>query len=148
LVACFTLGAAHTATGNFADAQAAYTQAVTISQRLTVAAAECLQAQAGLAGILLAQQELGAALAAVDALLPQFDPTALDLLQCPQRLLLTCYQILAANQDPRAPSVLRQGWQLVHDQAEKISDPALRTAFLTNVPVNRTLGLLMTTQQP
>jgi hypothetical protein len=42
---------------------------------------------------------------------------------------------------------LRQGWQLVHDQAEKISDPALRTAFLTNVPVNRMLGLLMTTQQ-
>ena len=147
LVAYFTLGAAHTATKNFSAAHAAYGQALEISQRLHVTA-ESLQAQAGLAAVLLAQEEPVAALAAVDVLLPQFDPTALDLLQCPQRLLLTCYQILAANQDQRAPAVLRQGWQLVHDQAEKISDPALRTAFLTNVPVNRTLGLLMTTQQP
>jgi hypothetical protein len=63
--------------------------------------------------------------------------------QRPQELLWLAYQILAANQDPCATSILHQAWALVQDQLAKIEDPRLRETFLTNVPVNRELARLV-----
>lgn len=143
-VAWLALGAAYLSMGDLDAAHAAYTQAITISQGPGVLG-ELWQAQAGLGAVLLAQNAKGEALAMVDAILPDFDPTQPDSFQCPQRVLLLCHHILAANNDPRAAAVLHQAWQIVQRQAEKISDPALRTSFLTNAPVNRQLGLLMAT---
>jgi len=120
-------------------AQAAYTQAHTASQRPD-AATERVHAAMGLAAVALAQNEKAAALAAVNTLLPQFDPATADMFLSPQRFLFTAYQILAANDDARAATVLHQAWQIVQRQAAKISDPALRASFLTNVPVNHELG--------
>lgn len=141
-MAWLTLGDAYLNLGELDAAQAAYIPVVALSQR-GGSVVECWHAQAGLAAVLLAQNDKLAALAAVDALLPEFDPAQPDGWQCPQRLLLICYRILAANHDPRATAVLHQAWALVQSQAEKISDPALRTSFFTNVPVNRALGLLI-----
>ncbi len=142
-MAWLTLGDAYLNLGDLVAAQAAFTQVVEISQRGGGGVSERWHAQAGLAALLLAQNDKAAALAAVDALLLEFDPAEPDGWQCPQRLLLACYRILAANHDPRATAVLHQAWALVQGQAEKISDPALRTAFFTNVPVNRALGQLI-----
>lgn len=141
-MAWLTLGEAHLNAGDFAAAQAAFTQVLAISGG---GPAERWHGQAGLAAVWLAQNDNAAALAVVDRLLPEFDPAQPDGWGCPQRLLLTCYRVLAANQDLRAAALLRQAWQVVQDQAEKISDPDLRTTFLNNVPVNRVLGLLVAT---
>lgn len=137
-----TVGDAYLNLGELDAAQSAYTQVVNLSQR-GGSAAERWHAQAGLAAVSLAQGDKAAALAAVDALLIEFDPAQPDGWQCPQRLLLTCYRVLTANHDPRATTVLHHAWALVQSQAENISDPDLRTSFFTNVPVNRALGLLI-----
>ncbi|MCE7982688.1 MAG: hypothetical protein DYG89_16005 [Caldilinea sp. CFX5] len=142
-MAWLTLGDAQLNAGDLEAAKAAFLQVVAISQRGKGGPAERWQAQAGLAAILLAQNDKVAALAAVNELLADFDPTQPDGWQCPQRLLLTCYRVLAANHDPRATVVLHQAWELVQSQAEMISDPALRSSFFTNVPVNRALATLI-----
>jgi hypothetical protein len=75
--------------------------------------------------------------------LPRFAPSLFDSFFTAARFLLTAYQILAANQDRRAATVLAQAWQIVTEVADKISDPVLRAAFLSNIAVHRRLGQLV-----
>ena len=102
-----------------------------------------LLAEVGLATLHLAQGDRAAAHAAVEAPLARFDPTRFDTFFTAARFLLVAYQILVANDDLHAATILAQAWQIVTHFAEKISDPALRHAFLTNVPVHRQLGELI-----
>lgn len=141
-VAWLVLGDAYLGLGELDNAHRAYTQDIAISQSPSLRV-DRWHAQAGLAAVLLAQNAKEEALAVVNALLSEFDPEQPDSLQHPQRVLLHCYRVLATNSDPRAAAVLQQACQLVQNRAEKISNPALRTSFLTNVPVNRALGALM-----
>jgi hypothetical protein len=57
----------------------------------------------------------------------------------PFSVYLTCYQILAANGDPRAGSVLCAALRLLHAYADHIADDALRLSFLENVATHREL---------
>jgi predicted ATPase/DNA-binding SARP family transcriptional activator/class 3 adenylate cyclase len=49
----------------------------------------------------------------------------------------TCYRLLQALQDPRAPEVLDRTYALVHTQATKLQDPEHRRMFMENVAVHR-----------
>jgi predicted ATPase/class 3 adenylate cyclase len=54
----------------------------------------------------------------------------------PMRILLTCYQVLKANEDPRTNEVLRTAFNILQEQADKIEDVELRHLFLHNVAAN------------
>ena len=52
-------------------------------------------------------------------------------------ILLTCYQVLHASREPRAPDVLERAHTLLQERAAKISKEEWRRSFLHNVPWNR-----------
>jgi tetratricopeptide (TPR) repeat protein len=145
--AWITLGHLRLRQGQLNMALTAYQQANTLSQAVGVAE-ELLQGQVCLAAVLLAQNEPGQALTLVEKVLQQFNPARFNPFQSPQRMLLTCYDVLAANHDARAGGVLQQAWALLQAQAAKISDERLRQSFLENVPVNHTLVKWITASQP
>jgi hypothetical protein len=55
----------------------------------------------------------------------------------PFRILLTCYQVLKANDDQRADAILTDAYNLLQARAANINDVHLRGCFLNNVAVNR-----------
>ncbi|MCX6043719.1 MAG: tetratricopeptide repeat protein, partial [Chloroflexi bacterium] len=133
--------------GQVAAARAAYEQAMTLSQTLG-GTEEIREVRVYRAAVLLAQGENMQALAEINAALQGFNPDGFDTFPMPaQQILLTAYQVLAANQHWWAPKILQQAWRLVQNQATKISNARLRDAFLTNVPVNRELGRLILQSQ-
>jgi tetratricopeptide (TPR) repeat protein len=95
--------------------------------------------RAGLARLALAHGARAAALAEVEALLPDLagDPPAG--LHEPFDVYLTVYRALAASDDPRAAGVLRTGQRLLRARAEGIADAALRRSFLHHVASHREL---------
>ena len=52
-------------------------------------------------------------------------------------ILLTCYRVFNANQDPRGEEALEKAYQLIIEQAEKISDESMRKSYFENVQANR-----------
>ncbi len=136
------LGELYAVQGAWDDAEEAYTQLAAVS-REPEAPGILLLAEVGLATLHLAQGDPVAAHAALEPLLSCFDPAHFDTFFTAARFLLAAYRILAANEDPRATAILAQAWQIVTDFADKISDPTLRHAFLTNVPIHHELGQLV-----
>lgn len=128
--------------GAWAAALAAYQAAHELSQAQQVVT-DILAVETYMAALALAQGNAAAARAAIEPVLAQTVNTSFDANQRPQELLWIAYQILHANQDPRSAAVLEQAWTLVQQQLANISDPHLRTTFLTNVAVNRTLAQLV-----
>lgn len=128
--------------GNWAAARTAYEAAYALSQQTNILA-EWLPVQTQLATLALAQGDRTAALTTLEPLLANFADAHFTVAQRAQELLLLAYQILHANDDPRAPTVLHQAWALVQEQLAKIDDPRLRNTFLTNVPVNREVARLV-----
>jgi hypothetical protein len=100
------------------------------------------EAQAGLAQIALAQGDRVQAQHWVDALLPVLEAQPNAGFTTPFFTYHTCYRVLTANQDRRAPAVLELGCCLLLDYAAGISDLALRRSFLENVAVHRELQVL------
>ena len=144
-IAWLTLGDLHGAQGALSAAQRAYQQVIALTPEPNAPAR--LMAQAGLATLRLVHEDAAAALTALEALLPAFDPERFDIILTAQRFLLAAYQILAANQDARAAGILQHAWQLVTTSAARISDPRLRQSYLTQVPVHRTIGQLIDAQR-
>lgn len=134
-------GKAHLQRGDLGQAEAMFQQLISYLEG-TDNALELFYGQAGLASVRLAQQNVAAAMALIEPVLRHLNQTYGELVDHPE-LYLICYQVLAAAQDARATTVLQQGWQLVQSQAAKISNPALHASFLTSVPTNRELGLLI-----
>lgn len=141
-VVWLTLGDLYTVQDDWPAAQAAYTQLAALSQQTAEVGIKLL-GQCSIARTLIEQQQTAAALAALEELLPHFTPTCFDTFFSAQRFLLTAYEILVANADPRAMTMLQQAWQIVTGVAEKISDPQLRASYLTNVATNRRVGQLV-----
>ena len=140
------IGHAQRQLGQLAAATAAYQQALdlyTTIQRSDLAA----EAQAGLALIAQQQGDLPQALDLVEAVLAQLAQQPLSGQDEPFFLYLSCYQLLAAVQDPRAAASLQQGYAILQRYAEQITTDALRQSFLENVPVHRTLQQAYTAWQ-
>jgi tetratricopeptide (TPR) repeat protein len=88
---------------------------------------------AGLARVSLAQGDLSLAQAQVEEILEHLETGTLDGTIEPFRVYLTCYQVLRANQDPRAGGILDTTHHLLQERAARISDEKMRRSFLENV---------------
>jgi len=138
------LGLVLTVYGEFEQAEVAYQQAVTFATKKDKPR-QAIEAQAGLARVYMALGETERALAQVKEVLaymeantpPKGSSFCLDGTEEPNRILLTCYQVLKANHDPRANAILTDAYNLLQKRAANISDEHLRHCFLNNVTVNR-----------
>ena len=135
------LGKVYLCRGEITQAETVYHQLMDLLQRMDNTA-DLVYVQIGLASVHSARQDDAAALTVIEPALAHLTQKLRPTVDHPD-LLLSCYHVLAAAYDVRAASVLQQAWQIVQSQATKISEPALRASFLTNVPVNRELGRLV-----
>jgi predicted ATPase/DNA-binding SARP family transcriptional activator/class 3 adenylate cyclase len=104
---------------------------------------QVMEPRAGLALALLLQGDLQGAGTEVEAILTHLDAQP-DLIGCrePHFVYLTCYQVLAAIDDPRAREVLVAGYRLLMERAALIEDETLRRSFVEQVPVNHEIANL------
>jgi predicted ATPase/DNA-binding SARP family transcriptional activator len=133
-----SLGHARVAVGEWAGAAVAFQQALEGFQQ-SGNCALAAEAQAGLALVSLAQGDHAGARALVEAILPLLTtpdgrPAHVGY-NSPFFIYWTCYQLLAAHADARAITVLRQGYELLQQQAATLDDTT-RQHFLTAVPLN------------
>jgi adenylate cyclase len=134
------LGDALLGLGQAIEAAAAY-QSVVDSLRALGLPHEAIEPLAGLARVALAQGEIAAALAHCEEVLASLESGgSLDGTNEPLRVLLTCYQVLRAADDPRAVGVLETAYTRLQDQAGKIGDEVMRHSFLHNVPYHREIA--------
>lgn len=123
-----------------------YNEADQIYQQALVVARELnyhywiVEALAGLAQVALTQGTLTIANNYTDELLTFEEnyPGFVGVLE-PIRTYLTCYQVRAANHDPRAREILTTAHTVLQAQAAKIEDESLLRSFLENVAVNRAI---------
>jgi tetratricopeptide (TPR) repeat protein len=98
-----------------------------------------MEAIAGLAGTKWMQGDRAQSLSLVEQVLDFIARQPLEGIDEPVQIYLTCYQVLKDFGDHRAADVLQQAHDQVMANAGKIFDPAIRTAFLKNVPAHREL---------
>jgi len=55
----------------------------------------------------------------------------------PMLVYLTCYRVLRAAADPRAPKILHVAYTMIQERAAKIENADLRQAYLEDVPYHR-----------
>ncbi|MCB0110747.1 MAG: hypothetical protein KDE53_32735, partial [Caldilineaceae bacterium] len=131
------LGHARAAVGQWAAATAAFQQALAALEQFgkdTLAA----EPQAGLAQIALSQGDQAGALTRIEIILPVLTEQSHAGYNNPYFIYLTCYRVLAASGDPRAATILHQGYDLLHQDAAALDDES-RQRFLTGVTIHRDL---------
>jgi tetratricopeptide (TPR) repeat protein len=128
----FCGGQALAALGRLAAAQGAYQEALQLHMA-SGARHLALACRAGLAQVALLAGNGTLAQTHVEEILPALDADALDGVEDPLQIYLTCFQVLDANRDTRARSVLSRAHRLLEELVAQIGDEALRRAFLENV---------------
>lgn len=120
----------------WAAADADYQAALHIYTTLN-AADKSMEAQAGLAQLALRQGDVGAAQRWVEAILPLLaaEPYVVT---TPYLTYQICYEVLAANHDSRAATVLQQGHDRLQATAATL-DVETRLRFLEAIPTHRKL---------
>jgi predicted ATPase/DNA-binding SARP family transcriptional activator/Tfp pilus assembly protein PilF len=134
------LGHALVEMGQLDEAADAYQQALQLRQ----AAARpdlATETLAGLARIALIQRKPDQALAYVEEILPCLERGTLDGTDEPQRIYLTCYRVLRAQEDTRADIILEAAYRSLQAQAATIDDPAMRRSLLESVAAHRDVVL-------
>jgi class 3 adenylate cyclase/tetratricopeptide (TPR) repeat protein len=137
-----TLGHILVEVGELAEAIETYQEAIALMRGSEIHH-WAMEPLAGLARVSLAQGELSQALSQVDEILRFIETRspstghALDGTIEPFRILLTCCQVLKANNDLRADAILTEAYNLLQARATNISDEGMRGCFLNNVAVNR-----------
>ncbi|MBY8998718.1 MAG: hypothetical protein KGD60_13390, partial [Candidatus Thorarchaeota archaeon] len=136
------LGHALTALDELEKAEEVYRQAISLGYEMQKTH-QAIEAQAGLARVSMACGDTEQALTQVEEILMYLENEVpsmghpLDGTKEPFRILLTCYQVLKANHDPRSNTILEDAYNLLQTRAANISDDYLRYCFLNNVAVNR-----------
>jgi predicted ATPase/transcriptional regulator with XRE-family HTH domain len=138
-VALLGLGRAQASLGKLAEAAATYQQALTL-QRALGQRQWSLETRSELAHTALLQQRPTEALAWVNEILGEVVSSALQGVREPFRVYWICQQVLQANHDPRAATVLTAAYRHLQTQADTLDDQALRHSFLHQVAVNRAIG--------
>lgn len=131
------LGHALVGAGHLAEAAEAYRDALALRRELGQSNL-AMETLAGLARVSLAENDRAKAQAEVKEILDFLEAGyRLDGTDEPFRAYLTCYRVLAANEDARAPAILSQAHRLLREQAARIENNAMRRSFLENVPAHR-----------
>jgi tetratricopeptide (TPR) repeat protein len=118
----------------WAAAEASYRQALALCQALEnlYLASE---GHAGIANLALQQGDLDRAQEQVEMILDILEVHPQAGMDEPFGNYLTCYHVLSATADPRAPRLLQQGHSLLQAYASHIPDE-LRCSFLERVPLH------------
>jgi len=130
------LGHALLGLNRLTEAAEAYRQALDLRHELGERHL-AMESLAGLARVNIAQGDLSQARAQVEEILAYLKTGTLDGTEEPFRVYLTCYQVLQANQDPRAREILTTAHTLLQEQAARITDEETRRSFLENLPYHR-----------
>ncbi|MCB0112368.1 MAG: AAA family ATPase, partial [Caldilineaceae bacterium] len=131
------LGHTRMAVGQWAAAAMAFQQALAAFTELDKPALAA-EAQAGLAQIALAQGDLASAQAQIVAMLPVLAEQPHAGYNNSFFIYLTGYHVLTASGDPRAATILRQGYELLQQDAAALDEEG-RRRFLTGVAIHRDL---------
>lgn len=131
----------------FDEAAEAYAEALKIRQRIGERQ-RLAEPQAGLAEVALRQGHAAEAQNAIEPVLQQLEanPTLCGT-ATPLPVLLVCYEVLRANGDYRAGSLLTHAYMLLQAQAQALPDPALRRTFLEAVAAHRAIAETYTQTQ-
>jgi adenylate cyclase len=121
--------------GHLAEATEAYRHALALRRELGQPHMTT-EPRAGLARVCLIQENPSQAQAFVDEILGFLDSHTLEGTEEPMRIYLTCYQVLTANQDPRARELLNTAHRLLQERAAKIDNEEVRQSYLENVPAH------------
>jgi len=131
------LGKIYTALDQWDEAEGWYRQAQRLRQELPHPGRQ-LEITAEIARLTQQRGHPRQALAEIEPVLAAIqDEPALDGAEDPYQVYWNCYEILQANGDGRAPALLTTAQKRLQQQADRIADPALRRAFLHNVPAHR-----------
>lgn len=142
------IGDALAGLGQWTEAIAAYTQGVAMAHTLALPH-EAIHALAGLVRVTLAQAGSRAdVMGYVAEILAFHARDSLMTLEEPFAVYLSCYQALAAYDDPRAEALLREAYQQLQNRAALISDDAMRQSFLTRVAAHQMLITLAQASTP
>jgi class 3 adenylate cyclase/tetratricopeptide (TPR) repeat protein len=118
-------------------AATSYRESIAIRQRLDQPQL-AMEGKAGLARAALAQGNLPLALEQVNEIISYLNAGgSLQRTWEPLRIYLTCYQVLRLAGAPEAKALLEAGYNLLQEQAARITDPAYLRFFLENVPWHR-----------
>ncbi len=134
------LGKIYAALGQLDDAEHWYHQALTIRGEIPHAG-RVLELHAELASLARRRGNLRQALEQLAPVLANLRTDGvLGGAEEPYQVYWICYEILRANADPRADSILAQARERLLDQASHIPEPELRRAFLENIPAHRRIA--------
>lgn len=124
--------------GRYDEALAAYLEALSY-WRLKNEAALSLETLAGMARVHWAMADHDRGLAIVEEVVAGLANTVLSKAEEPVRIYLTCFRILDAVGDKRAPSVLADGHLFLQERAAQIQDEKARHSLLHNVRAHAAL---------
>lgn len=129
------LARALAAQGEWDEAAELCRQAVDLRRRLGQHSL-AVESQAGLAEIALARGDLAQARACVEEILAYIESGTLDGADEPPRIPLTCYRVLDAVHDARAPRTLIAAHGILQEQAARIKSAETRRFFLEEVALH------------
>jgi len=133
------LGHALAALGQVHKAADAYRRVVSLADSMRSPGIAAM-GRAGLARLAAQAGDPAAALALVQSILDAIAAGArLDESEEAQRIRLTCWQVLSAASDARAPGVLAQAHAQLMQQADALTDATCRASYLNDVPYHREL---------
>ncbi len=133
--------------GAFEEANAAYHEAMLIRRDIGQTAC-AIDNLADLARVALKQQHVTAAQELVEEALAWIETNGIDGLDYPLDVLLVCAQTLTrTNQETRAEQIIDKAHALLIEQSQKISEDALRHAYLSNIPTHRAIHDLYAKQK-
>jgi predicted ATPase/DNA-binding SARP family transcriptional activator/tetratricopeptide (TPR) repeat protein len=121
-----------------AEASDCYQRALELCDEVD-GASEVISARAGLALIVLAQQDRAEALAHIDTILATLAKYPDGCVDQPIAIYLACYRVLDALDDHRTKEVLQAAHRRLVEYADRIKDDTSRRAFLQNVAAHREL---------
>lgn len=137
------IGHVQAALGDWANAEAAYAEALRLVCALPepgIAPADIL---AGLARVALQREDVAGALGHVEEMLSLKADSHFEGTGEPLRLYLTAYRVLVAAGDARAEALLTEAHALLQARAAAIEDAEQRRSYLENVPAHRELRALI-----
>jgi len=141
------VGNALMALGRYEEAQQHYQQALSLRREIGVLL-QTNETLAALARLALTQGDLPSAIAYVEEIWRYLQTNNLDGLDEPFLVYLICCQVLRAAEDERFRPLLERAYQLLQNQALRISDPEMRKSFLHNVVAHSELAKLWEASQP
>lgn len=133
--ALMSVGRALEGLQRFPEAAQAYQRSQIIRQELGQENL-MLDSLAGLARTRLAQGDVDGALHDTEEILSLLESLSLAGTDEPVRIYLSCYRVLQAAGDERAPAILRTAVSFLQDRASEIQEQELQRSYLEKVPAH------------